>query len=248
MAVKKINYFDKEFNINYEILNNKNKKVIIFLHGWGANKETLKRPFKTFFKEYKHIYIDLAGFGKSENNYVLTTLDYANIIKRFLEALNLKTDDLIIIGHSFGGKVATILNPKYLVLLSSAGIIEEKSLKLKFKIEIAKLFSKIGLKNFSKPFRSSDVKNMSDNMYETYKNVVDEDFSTYFKSFKNKAIIFWGKDDAAVSLASGKKIHSYMTNSYFKSYKGGHYFYLDYPKNISEIITQQILEDKQCYY
>ena len=35
MAVKQINYFDKEFAINYEIINNNKENIIVFLHGWG---------------------------------------------------------------------------------------------------------------------------------------------------------------------------------------------------------------------
>ena len=127
MAIKSITWENKTFDISYEIINPSKENIIIFLHGWGSNKEIMKQGFGTQLKEYKHIYIDMPGFGKSSNNYILTTNDYANILKVFLKSLipnhyNLTT----IVGHSFGGKVSTLLNPSTLVLLSSAGIVEEK--------------------------------------------------------------------------------------------------------------------------
>ena len=137
MAVKQINYDDKSFAINYEIVNNTCEKTIVFLHGWGSNKEVMKSSFSSFLKEYRHIYIDMPGFGKSENDYVLTTNDYAKIIELFLKQIMPDETFLTAIaGHSFGGKVATLLNPRNLILLSSAGILEEKSSKVKFKMPV----------------------------------------------------------------------------------------------------------------
>ncbi len=145
----------------------------------------MKQAFSTFLKDYKHIYLDMPGFGKSSNDYTLTTKDYSKIVKNFLEVLNI--DLIAIVGHSFGGKVATLLNPENLILLSSAGILEKKPFLVKVKIAFAKLLNKLGLKNITKAFRSKDVDKMSENMYATFKNVVDEDFSNDFKSYKKTA-------------------------------------------------------------
>jgi len=241
MATKKIDYFGKNFAVNYEIVNNDKKEIIVFLHGWGSNKEIMKQAFGKELKSMKHIYIDMPGFGKSDNNYVLTTIDYSHIIKIFLEKLEINPNEVTIVGHSFGGKVATALIPKTLVLLSTAGILEEKSLQVKMKIKFAKVFNALGLNTLTKIFRSKDVENMSHNMYETFKNVVDEDFSEYFKGFYNKALIFWGESDTATSLESGKRIAELIKKSVFKSYPEDHYFFLKNSKDISNIIENSII-------
>jgi len=241
MATKKIDYFGKNFAVNYEIVNNDKKEIIVFLHGWGSNKEVMKKSFGKELKGFKHIYIDMPGFGKSDNNYVLTTIDYAHIMKIFLEKLEINPNEVTIAGHSFGGKVATALIPKTLVLLSTAGILEEKSSKVKMKIKFAKVFNALGLNTVTKMFRSKDVENMSQNMYETFKNVVDEDFSEYFKGFYNHALIFWGESDTATSLYSGKKIAQLIKNSDFKSYPEDHYFFMKNAKDISSIIEGYII-------
>ena len=240
MALKKIDYFGRIFNISYEILNQSANQNIIFLHGWGSNKELMKQAFGTFCSDFKHIYIDMPGFGKSSNNYILTTKDYANIIDIFLQHIAIDKKS-IIIGHSFGGKVATLLNPSNLILLSSAGIIEKKPLKIKCKIAMAKSLRLLGLSQITKRFRSDDVANMSENMYRTFKNVVDEDFSSIFKKFKNNAIIFWGREDKAVSVESGKKIESLVKNSKLYILDGDHYFFLYNSKEICNTINSLVI-------
>ena len=238
MATKNLIVDNKFFDISYEIVNPTAIKDIIFLHGWGSNKDIMKNIFSPYLKDFRHIYIDLPGFGKSLNNYVLTTKDYAEIVDEFLKLVSSSKD--IIAGHSYGGKVAVLLNPKNLVLLSSAGILEEKPFDVKVKIALSKIFNKLGLSKITKVFRSKDVNTMSENMYATFKNVVNEDFSSVFSNFLNNALIFWGKEDRATSLESGKKISTLIKKSTFISYDGDHYFFVKNVKDISERIENGI--------
>ncbi|MCG3684213.1 alpha/beta fold hydrolase [Aliarcobacter butzleri] len=238
MAIKNIVIDNKIFDISYEIINPSATKDIIFLHGWGSNKDIMKSAFSTYLKDFRHIYIDLPGFGKSPNEYVLTTNDYVNITSEFLKLLHSSKE--FIAGHSYGGKVATLLNPQNLILLSSAGILEEKPFDVKLKIFFAKVLNFLGLKNITKRFRSKDVDKMSENMYATFKNVVNEDFSSYFSDFSNKAYIFWGKDDKATSLESGQKIANLIKKSTFEAFEGDHYFFIKKAKNICERIENGI--------
>lgn len=235
MAKKDIFYKNYIYSISYDIVNLQASKDIVFLHGWGSNKEVMKSAFASHLEDFRHIYIDMPGFGNSSNDQVLCTQDYANIIQTFLDELDSKPE--VIAGHSFGGKVATLLNPKYLVLLSSAGILEEKPLDVKIKIALTKILGKLGLKEFTKIFRTKDASNMSQNMYETLKNVVNEDFSDVFANFSNTAVIFWGINDKATSLQSGKTIAKLIKDSTFNALGGDHYFFLKHSKFISGIIN-----------
>ncbi len=237
MAQKQIEYKNNFFNINYEILNQEQKDIMIFLHGWGSNKEIMKQAFGNYLQNYQHIYLDMPGFGKSNNEIVLTTQDYANIIKEFISKFKIDNSKLTIFGHSFGGKVATLISPKKLVLLSTAGIVEEKSAKTLLTIRMAKIFNRFGLGKVTKLLRSKDVEQMNENMYETFKNVVDEDFSENFKKYNGEALIFWGNKDIATTLNSGKMIHSLMKNSKFKSFDSDHYFFIKFAKDITDGIS-----------
>lgn len=144
MAVKEINYKDNIFKLSYEIINPGATASVLVLHGWGSNKEIMKQAFGKELKEYKHIYLDMPGFGASTNEMILRTEDYAEIIQKFLDILNVKPS--IIMGHSFGGKVSTLLNPKTLVLLSSAGVVTEKPWSIKIKIATFKFLKPLGMK------------------------------------------------------------------------------------------------------
>ena len=110
MAIKEIDYKNTKFKLSYEMCNPNAQIGIVILHGWGSNKEIMKQAFQNQFLNYRQTYLDLPGFGGSSNDMILTTEDYAYIVRLFIKAIGLKPT--IIMGHSFGGKVATQLNPK----------------------------------------------------------------------------------------------------------------------------------------
>jgi len=236
VALKSLEYRGESICISYELCNLEASKDLLFLHGWGSSKELMKSAFGSTLQEFKHIYIDLSGFGGSKVSQVLTTLDYAHIVKIFLDSIGSRPH--MIVGHSFGGKVATLLNPARLILLSSAGIQWKKPLKVRLKIALFKLLKPLGISKFRSWFVASDAAALTPNMYETFKNVVDEDFECEFASFKGRALLCWGGDDTATPLASGKKIDSLMEDSSLVVYKGDHYFFLEHKKAVAEQIER----------
>ena len=235
MAVKEVKYGGKIYRISYETVNPANKDVALFLHGWGANKEIMKKAFGAYFKDLRHVYVDMPGFGASSMHGALATKDYAKIMKSFLDELG--ASPKIIFGHSFGGKVATLLNPQYLALLSSAGIVAKKPLWVRFKIALFKFLKLFGLGFLYKFFATKDVKGMSKTMYETLKNVVDEDFSSKFADFGGKAFIFWGEEDKATPLKSGERVSRLIKNSEFHALKGDHFFFLLHARYIDGVVN-----------
>nr|WP_314179452.1 alpha/beta hydrolase [uncultured Campylobacter sp.] len=235
MAVKEVKYGGKIYRISYETVNPANKDVALFLHGWGANKEIMKKAFGAYFKDLRHVYVDMPGFGASSMHGALATKDYAKIMKSFLDELG--ANPKIIFGHSFGGKVATLLNPEYLALLSSAGIVAKKPLWVRFKIALFKFLKLFGLGFLYKFFATKDVKGMSKTMYETLKNVVDEDFSSKFADFGGKAFIFWGEEDKATPLKSGECVSRLIKNSEFHALKGDHFFFLLHARYIDGVVN-----------
>ncbi len=240
MARKTIHYNGHTFDVSYEILNPKEHRDIIMLHGWGSNKALMKQAFGELLSGFRHIYIDLPGFGNSTAPVALKSEDYARIVELLLIEINGRKD--IALGHSFGGKVATLLEPDLLVLLSSAGIVMPKAAKIKAKIVLYKMLKTFGLTKFREYFVAEDAKKLSKQMYETFKNVVDEDFSEIFAAFANKALICWGDKDTATPLAAGEKIASLIKDSRFVEYEGDHYFFLKHAKSIAAQIEQSFLE------
>ncbi len=236
MASKEIRYKEHTFKLAYELVNPTQDEVLLVLHGWGSKKEIMKQAFSNTLPNYKHIYLDMPGFGKSTNDMVLTTVDYANIVQLFLDALGVSAT--IAMGHSFGGKVSTLLKTPCLVLLSSAGIVTVKPWSVKVKIATFKLLKPLGMKKIRELFVAPDAQGMSHEMYETFKNVVDEDFEAEFAKSKSRSLCFWGKEDTATPLYTGEKIAGLIKESKFYPLDGDHFFFLTHKDFITKTITE----------
>jgi len=197
LALRKIKWRGEEFPISYKIVNPDKSPSLLFLHGWGAKKE-LMELFAPHFPHFRQLYIDLPGFGGSQPLPIpLKTADYKEIVAQFLEEINFHPDGVI--AHSFGGKVGLLLSPPVLILLASAGIPVEKPLSVKAKIALFKLLKKLGIgEKLRHLFVSADAKGASETLYQTFKNVVDEDFSSHFSQFKGEVLLFGGDRDTAV--------------------------------------------------
>ncbi|MBN2816453.1 MAG: alpha/beta hydrolase [Campylobacterales bacterium] len=239
MAVKSIQYKQHTFDISYEIINPHEKVDLIVLHGWGSNKGLMKRSFEPYMSGFRHIYIDLPGFGNSTCSIALDSYDVARVIELFMIHINASKD--IILGHSFGGKVALILDPKMLILVASAGIYIPKSLLVQLKIKATKVFNFFGLSKFRSLFVAEDAKALSKPMYETFKTVVNEDMSREFSEYKGKALLFWGDGDSATPLSSAEKIKRLVKDSILEIYEGDHYFFMQNAQNISQKIESTFL-------
>lgn len=240
MAIKSIQYNQHTINMSYEIINPHAKVDLIILHGWGSDKNLMKKSFSPYMDSFRHIYIDLPGFGKSSCNLTLKTADYARIVELLMIHINASKD--IILGHSFGGKVALLLDPKVLVLVASAGVYIPKSLKIKLKIVLFKSLKIFGLAKLRSLFVAEDAKSLSEPMYQTFKNVVNENFSDEFSSYNGKALLCWGKSDTATPLSSAHKINELIKDSTLEIYDGDHFFFMNNAEHISQLIEKTFLK------
>lgn len=239
MAVKSIAYKQHTFDISYEIINPQEKVDLIVLHGWGSNKELMKKSFAPFMPGFRHIYIDLPGFGGSTCSMALDSYDVARIVELFMIHINAQKD--VILGHSYGGKIALILKPRVLVLVASAGIYIPKSLRVKAKIRTTKFLNLFGLSRFRSLFVAEDAKALSKPMYETFKTVVNEDMSQDFRDFKGKALLCWGASDSATPLSSAETINNLIEDSKLEVYKGDHYFFMNNAEDVSKKVEKTFL-------
>ncbi len=244
MAIKSIQYKQQTFQISYDIVNPEKSKTLIFLHGWGSNKELMKQSFEKSMDAFRHVYIDLPGFGNSTCNLALVTEDYANILELFLAQINANQDH-IVLGHSFGGKVGLLLNPQILILVGSAGIPVPKPLKVKVKIALFKLLKFIGLSRLRSAFVADDAKKLSEIMYQTFKNVVNEDLTPQFKAYSGTALLCWGKEDTATPLWTAKKINTLISDSRLVEFEGDHYFFMQQAEAVAKEVEKTVLQTLQ---
>lgn len=95
---------------------------ILFLHGWGVDHRIMSGCFEPIFDdrqfEYKRIYIDLPGMGRSiAGTNVKTSDDMLTLIYRFVE--DTIGEKVILAGESYGGYLARGFVNKYPDMVAS---------------------------------------------------------------------------------------------------------------------------------
>ncbi len=246
-------YFtNKNMSIYYQKYGNKEKSILI-LPGWGDTRNTFINMINYFQNDYSIYILDYPGFGNSKfPKKDLTIYDYAEIIKEFIRKF--KITNPIIIAHSFGGRIATLLSSYYkisidkMVLIDIAGIKPKKTLGRFLKEKLYKILKKIVsfsrnreryLKKLLKIFGSTDYQSLSKGMHQTFKNIVNEDLTSYFKYISCECLLLWGELDPSTPLKNAKKINKLIKESALIIYpKGNHFPYLQYPELTNRIIYE----------
>jgi pimeloyl-ACP methyl ester carboxylesterase len=86
---------------------------LMFLHGWGGNRESL-RGIATLFQHTHRVHlIDLPGFGEAPLPPAdWDTVHYTDLVQQYL--LERIHGSVILVGHSFGGKICIRLAARHL--------------------------------------------------------------------------------------------------------------------------------------
>ena len=224
----------QDIKINYINYGNKEGDTLVFLHGWGQNIEMMKMLADPFSSEFNIVIIDLPGHGLSEEPKKIYTLyDFVDCVKSLLTSL--KIENPILIGHSFGGKLALLYASKYkvkkLVLLASPYKKEIKKLSLKTKmlktakkIPILNKFEELAKKHIG----STDYKNASPIMRQILVEHVNLDLTEEVKKIKCPTLIIWGTADLAVPVEEAYELENLIEDSGVVIYDDcTHYAYLE---------------------
>lgn len=220
-------------DINYLDFGNKKGDAIVLLHGWGQNIEMMRMLGEPFKENYRIIVIDFPGFGKSsEPKKVMDVGDYTSIVEKLLK--NLKIENPILVGHSFGGRVsvkfASRNKVKKVILLSPAlrGH-DKKGLKTK----VLKFLKTVpGIKNLEgwakDHIGSRDYKAASPIMKQVLVKTVNEDMSLDAKKIKVPTILIYGDMDSEVPEEDTKEYERLIEDCGLILYEGcSHYAYLE---------------------
>lgn len=232
----------RKININY--IQYGSGSDIVLLHGWGQNIEMMKPLGDNFQKKYRITIIDLPGFGQSdEPEHDLTVSDYSDILKELLDSIGVKNP--IVIGHSFGGRVAIVYsanNPvKKLVLFGSPCIRHDEKMSLKTKTlkTLKKVPGLNKLEGFAKKhIGSRDYKAASEVMRKILVNVVNEDLSNYAKMIKCPTLLIWGDNDTEAPVNDAKELESIMRDAALIVLPNStHYAYLENLGYVTKILN-----------
>lgn len=240
-----------DININYTQYGNKDGKNIVLLHGWGQNIEMMDPIGKRLDKDFYITNIDLPGHGKSEEpTKEYNIYDYYEVVKELLNKLDIKNP--ILIGHSFGGRIAIIYAAKEkvdkLVLLASPFKKSNKDKSLK--VRVLKFLNKVPVLNKLAPYMkkkigSRDYKNASSMMRKILVNTVNEDLEKYLKDIRIPTLLIWGTNDREASIEDAKYAEDIMENAGLVVYEGAtHYAYLERIDQTIRVLNSFLKENK----
>ena len=212
---------------------------IVLLHGWGQNIEMMKPLGDNLSSTNRITIIDLPGFGlSSEPSYAYTIFDYTEVVHDLL--MDLKIKKPIIMGHSFGGRIAIIYASKYdtekLVLFGSPCVRHEyKSVKQSILKALKKVKLFTPLVNFMKKHTGSvDYRNASPMMRDILVKTVNQDLSENAKKIKCPTLLIWGENDEAVPVSEAKELDNLLKDSALIILPGTHYCYLE---NLNQVVN-----------
>lgn len=223
----------KNININYALYGNNHKDTIVLLHGWGQNIDMMKPIGNSLEDDFQILIPDLPGFGSSEEPpYPWSLDDYVEVIHELITRLKLKK--IIMMGHSFGGKIALLYASRYdvkklVVFASPINHNHKLSTKSKILKKIKKLpgMDKIG--EFAKRYiGSTDYKKASPVMRQILVNHVNVDIYDDITKISSPTLIVWGTADMQVDISVAYEIEKAIKGSGVVTYEGcTHYAYLE---------------------
>lgn len=230
----------KDLKINYQFNDIKSDTTLVLLHGWGQNIAMMEPISKHYEEYFNTLILDLPGFGLSDEPKTSWSLEeYVEFLKEFFQELKLKK--IILVGHSFGGRLALLYASIYptekLICLASPYCPEVTKVSTKTKI-YKKIKQIPGLKWLANIMRSkmgsTDYKNASEIMRGVLVKAVNSNISEDVKLIKCPTLLIWGDNDTAVPITRAYELRNMIKDSGLVVYNGAtHYAYLE---RISEVV------------
>ena len=242
--------------------------ALIFLHGSPGQISNWKYLINYFQNYYKTIAYDQRGYGDSDKPMRVSLEDYINDLKGVLDKLNLKNNDTVLIGHSFGGMVAQEYASRYkirgLILIGSLvkynpDIIDkiiwnlppilwrrilftENIITRRFYRSL--FFAKNTPKEIYKEFLKDNKDYLETLPYYAFrylKYFKDYDATERLKEIDSPTLIIVGEEDKVTPPSEAYKLNKLINNSTIKVVKNaGHMILYEKPFEISKLINNFI--------
>lgn len=225
---------------------------IVLMHGWGCNASTLA-SIEAVAAETCHVYnIDFPGFGQSEEpKSVWGVEEYTAWLAELISKLGIKRP--ILLGHSFGGRVAILYASRSdvdkVILVDAAGIKPRRKLSYYVKVysfktmkALAKLIlgrekAQAYIDKQRQKRGSADYASSSPTMRAILSKVVNEDLKSVMPSIKAPTLLIWGENDTATPISDAKTMERLIPGAGLVAFPAcGHYSFLDNPVQFAAVL------------
>jgi pimeloyl-ACP methyl ester carboxylesterase len=179
---------------------------VVLVHGLCGSTRWWARNVEALSLRHRVIAVDLAGFGESRGDFVLS--EAAATLRSFLSGLGLARFDLI--GHSMGGLVAAELAADFpdavrkLVLVDAAGVPFEHGV-LAQAVAMARAAGQIPFDLY--PLLLGDTGRAGVlQVMRLARQLLDADVSGKLGSIAAPTLVVWGQNDLIVPLELGRRL------------------------------------------
>ena len=233
-------------------------KPLVMLHGWGVDSGTLRDTAEALSDLRSCYLVDLPGFGDApEPPEAWSVDDYADLVEAFIRELETPVD---ILAHSFGGRITLKLCAREgsdalidsVLITGGAGMKPQRSAKFYLRKYFAKALKApfqllpggmqergLGWLRSTKLWKSlgsSDYKQLSGVMRETFVRTVSEYLEPCLPKIDQEVLLLWGENDSATPLYQAKRMENGLKNAALVTIDhAGHYAFLDRPKRFQAI-------------
>ncbi len=242
--------------------------TLVFLHGMPGQISNWKKQLKYFCDKCRCIVYDQRGYGASDKPSKVSIDDYLQDLEEVLKHYNLKPEEVVLIGHSFGSVVAQTYArnvevkglvligslPKWVVTLSDKLIEKLPSLFWR-KLLFTKNPLTVSLykKMFFSPTTPEEVfhefmedneeyiSNLPVHVHRYFKYFKHYNASSWLKEIRTPTLIVVGEHDRVTPPEWSKQIHQQIPGSEIKIIKGaGHLVLYEKPQELNEIIDEYL--------
>ncbi len=160
---------------------------------------------------------DLPGFGDEpliSTGWGIT--EYAEWVENKLEGGD---QEILLIGHSFGGRIAALLasdQPNWLkgLVLIGAPVLRRPSLSLKLRIAFYKSIKRIIPLNWRRKFYATELKDAEQqDLGKIFRNIVEFDQTDTLNKIKVPTLLLWGANDEAAPIRIALEAHALIPAS-----------------------------------
>ncbi|MDF1594711.1 MAG: alpha/beta hydrolase [Acidimicrobiia bacterium] len=218
---------------------------VLALHGWGRSRT----DFEGWLSGYEAIALDLPGFGASPPpDESMGATGYAELIGSVLGEFETPP---VIVGHSFGGRIAVALaasRPEAvsglvlagvpLIRLSPAG-------KPPWRYRLVRRAGSMGLVSAARlerarrRFGSADYRAAAGVMRDVLVKVVNESYEIELGAVKCPVRLVWGEQDSAVPTAVAAAALGFLADGTLDVVAGaGHDVHLSHPERLCAAIDE----------
>ncbi len=217
---------------------------LLMLHGYLSQKESFYFQIKSLSAHYRVTAFDFIGMGQSSGlDQPWSVSDYTAHTLEVMDALGIKKCRLL--AHSFGGRVALKILAEHkervdrALLTGCAGVMPRRGLKYAIRVKMYRAVRKVAPRFAERNFGSSEYRQLSPIMRESFKKIVGEDLTPLLPKIETPVLYVFGDRDTATPPYMAERLKEGTRGSGLVYMKGcSHFCFCEKPEQFNAIARE----------